>query len=202
MSLPFDREFISQVVIVTAVCAGAWFMLVQPKAVELARLERQMSANGETGALSTPDGIEALAGRVQQYNLRLGEIRRQNAVARDTSQLYGTIMNLAAARHVRVQAVQPSPPKDSSRQSPVRVARVTINVQGRFNEVSRFLDDMAQVDAFIRPTSLQMTPTEMDGEEAVSAHFGCDVLAFECDTVLGGPGEAPMIAGGTANGQP
>ncbi len=201
MNLPVDREFLSQVVIVTAVCAGAWFMLVQPKSAELARLEQQMSKGGEVSAFATPQGIETLAVKLESFNGGLDDIRRRNAVAEDTSALYGTIMSLAGRHSVRVQAVQPSPLKETSRQSPIKAARLTINVQGQFDDVARFLDDMAGVDAFIRPTALQLTPTDGAGEGAVNVHFGCDVLAFDSDSVLRGATKRAAATGGNANDQ-
>jgi hypothetical protein len=200
VNLPVDREFVAQAVIVAAVCAGAWIMLVQPKAQELARLERQIAETDHAGEALTPQGIEALAARITVSGQRLEEIRRHNAVAEDTSVLYGTIMGLATRRSVRVLAVQPSPLKETAKDSEIQAARLTINVQGRFDDVARFLDDMTGVDAFIRPMSLQVTPADEIGEGAVNVHFGCDVLAFNSDNVLKGAKAASAPTGG-ANGQ-
>ena len=198
MSMPVDREFMAQAIVVAGVCAGAWMMLVRPKAQELSRLEQQIAETAHSGGM-TPQGIEALAASIASSSQRMDEIRRQNAAAEDTSALYGAIMNLASQRSVRVLAVQPSPLKETSRQSAIMAARLTINVQGQFNDIARFLDDMARVDAFIRPMSLQMTPADDLGEGAVNVHFGCDVLAFNAEHML--KGKAADATGGNPNGQ-
>jgi Tfp pilus assembly protein PilO len=200
MSLPLDREFIAQVVIVTAVCAGAWLMLVQPRCHELAHLEQQMQESGQGSAFATPDGIEALAGKLQAFNVRLADIRRRNLAAEDTSGLYGTIMDLAAKRDVAVQSVQPSPLKELSKQSPIKATRVEVAVVGRFDQVARFMDDLAAIDAFIRPTSLQLMPVDGGGEDAVSARFGCEVLTFTVNEVLVNPAPVAVAAAASTNG--
>lgn len=192
-----DREFISQLVIVLAVCAGAWMMLVQPKTAELARLERQLAETAQTSALSSQEGIEALADRFASYRRQLDTIRRRNAVAEDASSLYATVMRLATDSQVRVQAMQPTPAREqvSGKPEPVKAARLEMTLSGSFENIAKFIDRVAEIDAFIRPSSLQLIPIDNPQERAVSARFACDVLAFDIDARLAGVGEQ-------ANAQP
>jgi hypothetical protein len=176
-------------------------MFVQPKSQELARLEQQIAAGSEVAGFATPQGVEALAARLEAYGERLESVRRCNGIAEDTSALYGTIMDLAGRHEIRVQSLQPSPLKQTDKNSPVKAARLTISVQGNFASVSRFLDDVAGIDAFIRPVSLQMTPADdARAEAAVNVHFGCDVLAFDTDNVLKRDAASPSaLAGGASH---
>lgn len=188
--MTIDREFISQVVIVLAVCAGAWMMLVQPKTSELARLERQLSESASTPALASQEGIEALATKFASFKQRLVTIRRRNAVAEDTSSLYATIMRMATEENVRVQALQPTPAKQAgAKPDAVRVARLEMTLAGAYDDVARLIDRVAAIDAFIRPSSLQLIPIDGQAEQAVSARFGCDVLAFTIEETLASVGE-------------
>ena len=193
--MSIDREFISQVVIVLAVCAGAWTMIVQPKATEVARLEAKMAESAGGAGLSSQEGIEALAGKVTEYKRRLEVIRRRNGEAEDTSALYATIMRLATESGVRVQAIQPTPAReDNGKPAAVRVARLEMTLSGPFPNIARFVDRMGEIDAFIRPAALQMIPIDGETQQAVSARYACDVLAFTIDAALAGVGE-------TTNGQ-
>ncbi len=186
-----DREFISQVVIVLAVCAGAWMMLVQPKTAEIARLEHQLAESSQTSSLSSQDGIEALAGKFATFGRQLETIRRRNAVAEDASSLYATVMRLASESQVRVQAMQPTPAREtaSGKAEAVKVAKLEMTLSGSFENIARFVDRVTQIDAFIRPSGLQLIPIDNPSERAVSARFSCDVLAFDIDAKLAGVGE-------------
>jgi Tfp pilus assembly protein PilO len=195
MNLAVDRDFIAQVVIVLAVCAGAWLMLVQPKTREVKRLEAELAAAEDASGMATQEGVESLVAKVDGFRMRLSEIRARSAVAEDTSSLYATIMRRAAEQQVRVQSLQPAPLKELGKNSPVRVARLAMTVEGRYDDVARFLDSVAEIYAFIRPASLQLIPVDGQQPDQVSARYGCDVLAFAVDSALAGIGE-------TRNAQP
>lgn len=189
--MSIDREFISQVMIVLAICAGAWMMLVQPKAGEMARLERQLAQAAHATADSPQDGLEAMAARFVASKKNLTEIQRRNIQAEDTSSLYATIMRLASETNVRVQALQPTPPRQSNgRQEAVRVARLEMTLSGPYENVARFLDRVGEIDAFVRPSALQVIPIDEPAAQKVSARYACDVLAFTLDETLASAGES------------
>ena len=190
MNLPIDREFVAQMVIVLAVCAGAWMMLVQPKQAELAHLQTQLAESGHASQLASEDGIQTLAAKCAAFKKRLQDVHRRNTVVDDTSSLYATIMRLANEHHVHVQAMQPTPPRDLGKQQAVRVARLEMTLSGPYEDVARFLDAVADIDAFIRPATLDLIPINDDQMRSVSARFGCEVLSFNIDTLLASGGEA------------
>lgn len=195
MNSIIDREIVAQAVIAVAVCAGAWLMLVQPRAQETDRLEAHLASSTASVDLATHESVEAMAARVRGFKARLDEVRARNLVAEDTSALYATIMRKAAELGVRVQSLQPAPLKEVAKNSPVRTARLEMTVEGHYDDVARFLDRVADINAFIRATSLQVTPVDRSEPGQVSARFGCDVLAFAIDGALAG-------VGGQINAQP
>ena len=189
--MSIDRDFMAQLLIVMAVCAGAWLMLVQPKAREMARLERQLAEAAKAAAGSPQDGLETLAARFASSKKNLVEIQRRNGQADDTSSLYATMMRLATETNVRVQALQPTPPRQSNgKPEPVRVARLEMTLSGPYENVARFLDRVGEIDAFVRPSALQLIPIDEPNSQKVSARFACDVLAFTVDGALAASGES------------
>ncbi len=193
--MTIDRDFLAQVVIVLAICAGAWLVVVQSRAAEVARLQGQLSEIGSTSALASQEGIEALAAKFATYKSRLQAIEQRNRVSVDTSSLYASIMRLATESQVTVHSLQPTQARDSgNRPQAVRASRLEITISGKFEDVSRFLDSVFEIDAHIRPTGLHLIPTDHGDKRIVSARFTCEILAFAVD-------EALASIGGANNGQ-
>lgn len=190
MNLPIDRDFVARLLIVLGVCAGAWLVFVQPRQRELSRLERQLVEATQSSSQTSQEGLEALANKFGAFRQRLQEVNRRNAVAQDTSSLYATIMRLAGNHQVRVQGMQPVPPRDTAVPQAVRAARLEMTLSGDYDNIARFIDAVAKIDAFIRPSSLEVIPLDDDRSRNVSARFGCEVLAFNVDSALASGGDA------------
>lgn len=183
MNLPIDREFIAQAVIVMAVCVGAWMFVAKPQAQELAKVEHEVAAAVASTAPLKPATIEAAAKRMDSSKRRLEEIEAFNQFADDSSKLYGMVMDLADIHGVQVQSLQPSAVKLAS-DAPFTMMEVDLIVEGQYESVAAFIDAINQIKAFIKPVSLQMTPTSAQGQPRVTAAFGCGVLSFTLGEAL------------------
>jgi len=195
MSVLLDREFIVQAVVILAVCLGAWMMAVQPKVRELARLEQTIAENSPAAGAINQQTVQDAAARMNTVRQRLTQIDAANRLASDSSKLYGLVMDLADTHGVQVQSLQPGAmQKKSPTETQVSVMRLDLTVEGSYENIAGFLEAVNDLDVFIRPNSLQVAPTRVNGKALVSATFGCDVLSFAMGDTLSGlmhPGATP-----------
>jgi Tfp pilus assembly protein PilO len=190
-----DRSFLSQAVIIIAVCIGAWMMLVKPQVDEIAILESQIA---DVAALPQGMGqqtIQDIAGRMSELHARVADIQQRNQFASDTSKVYGLLTDLAAQHHVHLQGLQPGAPSPGATKESITVGRIELTVDGSYDDVARFVDGINNLHAFIRLESLQLSPAVLAGKTGVIARLGFDVLKFEMADALKG-------LGGGANAQP
>lgn len=190
MNLPMNREFLAQVAIVLAVCVGGWMMLVKPKVDEVAKLERELAEHTTLASSSmNRQSIEAAAQRMGALKTRMAEITAFNQLAGDSSRFYGLVMDLADAHGVQVQSLQPGSVKQSTDEKQVAVTRINLSVQGAYENVASFLDGICNLNAFIRPQALQVSPARSSSSDLVDVTFSCDVLSFVIADSLAGLGE-------------
>lgn len=180
MNIAVPRQLVAQAIIVLAVCVGAWIIVVKPKAAELVQLEQTISES--TAALSSmsPETVENLQRKIASVQKRVAQVKLHNQLAEDSSRLYGLVMDLADEHGVQVQRLQPgSGLKKPNSESPFGSMKIDLTVEGRFSAIATFLEQITNLEAFIRPVSLQITPTTTaDGASIATAEFGCEVLSF------------------------
>jgi Tfp pilus assembly protein PilO len=133
--------------------------------------------------------IEAAAQRMGALKLRMADIATYNQLAGDSSRFYGLVMDLADAHGVQVQSLQPGSIKQSTDEKQVSVTRINLSVEGEYQQVASFLDGICNLNAFIRPQTLQISPTRSSSKDLVDVTFSCDVLSFVIADSLAGLGE-------------
>ena len=62
--------------------------------------------------------------------------------------------------------------------------RLNMTVQGTYESIAECFDAVCGLQAFIRPLSMQITPTREEGRTIVDADFGCDVMSFVLEDSL------------------
>jgi Tfp pilus assembly protein PilO len=198
MMLSVNRELLALAVIIAAACTGAWLMLVQPKARELAALRAQVASNHSHASepLAATASIEQCMTRMDSIRARLTEIRSRNVLAQDSSRLYGMIMDLAQAHDVLVRELTPSEDARSGKDAPFVSTRIEMTVEGPYASLAGFVAGIETLDVYMRPTSLTLTPMEDREKSRVSARFTCQAIRFRL------PPSLEAIGGLTANVQP
>jgi hypothetical protein len=87
-------------------------------------------------------------------------------------------MDLADKHSVQIKSMQPKPSAKTTIDTPFRMMRVDLAVEGDYQKVAAFLDDVHRIPAFTKPLSLTLSPTTIEDEHAVTASFSCGVLSF------------------------
>jgi Tfp pilus assembly protein PilO len=177
MNIP--RELAAQAVIVLAICIGAWIAIVKPRAAELVQLEQTIAESQTSLSAMSPETVENLQRKIASVQKRVAQINLHNQLADESSRLYGLVMDLADEHKVAVQRLQPGQElKKANSESQFASMKLDLTVEGRYESVAAFLEQITNLEAFIRPVSLQITPTTVDGTPTATAEFGCEVLSF------------------------
>lgn len=173
-----DRAMIVQFLIGLALTVGGWLFFVQPRLDELRQLE---TAIAESRARSSSLGTAAsdqLAQRARLLRAQVARIDRKNSIASDSGVLYARITSLAKQHDVLVQSLQPSTVPTASGETGVVVSRVDLAVRGGYEQVAAFIEALDGFGGYLRPSTLVITPVQIDGEAAVTVRLGCDALSF------------------------
>jgi len=183
VSLPIDREFITQTLIALGACLGGWMFFVQPKAEAInevqANIQKLRAQTASAGRLS----IEDIARQAPALRERSSEIEARGAFAEDTSQLYGRIMDLAKAHDVQVRNLRPGDRK-FGKDKKVTVTRIDMTAQGEYEQIAAFLDSLNGIGAYLRMTSVQIAPTKQVGGTGTVMQLGFEVLQFHLPKVV------------------
>jgi len=178
MNQTISRELLAHGLIIAAVCVGGWVMLVQPKANALAELESTIEASQAGDVPMTQAGIEQLTAQLEGAKQRLDVIRARNALAHDSTQLFGRIMQLANEHGVTIERLQPGTTRRKLPDDTGTAVRVDLTANGDYQDVARFLDGVVRMSAFVRPVSLSLQPSG-DVDQFVSARLVCEALSFK-----------------------
>lgn len=179
----FDRKLVVEMVVLVGVCIGAWMMVVQPKRAECRELEAKIAAAEENPVEHRGAVIEQMASHVDDVRVRVREIRQQSRFGRDVSQMYGLIMGLAKQHDVTVRRLDPSAQARNA-DALVEVGMFNMSVDGTYERVGNFLQGVEEIDGFVRPGSLSITPIGDDRNQLVSATFVCEALCFNLPAPL------------------
>lgn len=179
-----DRELIAHVVIALVACVGGWVVFVQPRTVELHRLESAAQQASALPHLTDHGSVERLADRIRHLRQQIGDIQVQNASTRDSSRMYALIMKCATDHGVRMDNLDPEGDRRESRkQRPYDTTKFQMQVEGSYEQVGAFLEAVDGIDGFIRPVALTLLPKDGDGR-FVKARFTCETIRFAVPPVL------------------
>jgi Tfp pilus assembly protein PilO len=177
MGLPVDREFITQSAIALGACLGGWMFFVQPKAEELHTLETSLRQLRSRPTVMSHDSFEQIAKLAPKLRERSNEIAARGAVAEDTSQLYGRIMNLAKEHDVQVKNLRPGDHK-AGKEKTVTVTRIDMTAEGEYERIAEFFEALDGIGAYLRTASVQIAPTKRAGGSYTVMQLGFEVLQF------------------------
>ena len=179
------RTILAHSAIAFAICVGTWMLCVKPK-VDSVRKDTQALDEMKGMATSALDQqiVADAANRMNDIRRRAAEIQAFNSVGSDTSRLYGLIMDLADAHGVRVQSLQPTAVKQSSDDAKVAITRIALSAQGEYDALGRFVEDVCELEAFVRPVSVDLTPSRMAGTTVVDVNLTCDFFKFTINPSL------------------
>jgi len=191
MNGPLDRQLIAQIVIIVAVCAGGWMTFVEPNIDELHRLEATIAEASSNPLPMGQESIEQMADQFAQVRDRFRRIEVRNEFAGDSTRIYGLIMDLAEEHGVTVQRLDPgSDRRSNDEEASVRFTTLDMTIEGGYEQVAVFLEAVEELDGFIRPLTLSITPREEDGRSFVEARFACQAVRFtlpqELTAMVGG----------------
>lgn len=179
MSLPIDREFVTQAVIALGACLGGWLVFVNPKAEELKEVEAAIAKHTAETASMDLSGIELVANLAPELRRRCDEIDRRNRTALDSSLLYGRFMEVATLNGIKVKNLRPTVERSSDKSAVMSVTRVDVTGEGTYEQIANFFDGLNNIGAYVRPISVQLTPTKRDSEESAVLQLGCEAVQFQ-----------------------
>ncbi len=178
MIVNLDRAMIVQFLIGLALTVGGWLFFVQPRLDELRRLETAIAESRARTSLLGTAASDQLAQQARLLRAQVAQIDRKNTIALDSAVLYARITSLAKQYDVLVQSLQPSSAPTASGETGVVVCRVDLTIRGGYEQVADFIEALDGFGGFLRPSTLAITPVQVDGEAAVTVRLGCDALSF------------------------
>lgn len=185
MRVTLDREFVIQAVIALAVCLIAWGMYIHPKTGQLRELNETIANRRSKASVLNAAAVERIAKQAPALRARGEEIWAKGQLAKDSSVLFGTVMALAEQHAVQVKNVRPGLERDVGKEAEVTVTRFDMTVEGEYHRIAEFLDGLASIDGYIRPTSVQLAPTKREGGQYAVMQLGFEVLRFALPKGLG-----------------
>lgn len=177
MSLPIDREFVTQAVVVLGACLGGWMVFVQPKAEELAKVEGVIATQVAQAATVDHATIELVANLAPKIRARCDEIDEQNRIATDSSLLYGRIMDVATREGIKIKNLRPTVDRAGA-QAEKSITRIDVTGEGDFEHIAAFFAGLNEIGTPIRAVSVQLTPTKREGESSAVLQLGCEAVRF------------------------
>lgn len=173
------RELLAQVIIVVAICAGGWFMFVQPRESEAKRLEEQIKSLG--GDVLSPENGPLAKTLTEVAGLRgqLATVQAASMVARDPSQTYDLITRLARDCQLKVRSVSPLSLGDADdREQKILAKRTEILVDGEYEALVRFVGAFTREAPASRIVLMTVSPLSNTTTPAVSAMITVDTFSF------------------------
>ena len=178
MSVPVDREFITQAIIVLGACLGSWVIFVQPKAEKLHQVEAVVEQGRVQAAARNHASIEKIANYAPKLRARCDEIELRSRLSRDSAVLYGQIMALATDAGVNVKNLQPRVERDVSG-ARMAVTQIDMTVEADFERIAAFLESLDTIGAYLRQSSLQITPAGRGDKPYAVVQVSCEALSFK-----------------------
>ena len=194
MNKYMDRQLVSQFVITLGVCVFGWIMIVQPMSNELADLNKKLAEAKSHPMQLDHASIETMADKMDSVRKQVMQVQSKNWFAADTSRRYSLIMNLASEHRVVVHRLDPGTAGKSKKENDnVLTARFDMSVEGKYENLSKFLDAINSIEGFVEPLALAISPKGYQNHELVDARITCQALAFSL------PDQLASMAGGQAS---
>ncbi len=179
MIIPMDRDFLVQGFIALGFCIGGWVMFVKPQVEDLSRLEAEIGTIKGTSTSVNNAGFERIASQAPRVRRRAQDIRTKGALAQDSSALYSHIRTLANDHDVQIENIRRGPEKENvDGATKFVVQRVDMKVEGEFEQIAIFLDSLKSIDTYLRPVSLQVSPTAGGNGSFTVMQFGFESVRF------------------------
>ncbi len=177
---------ISEGVIALALCAGAYFVLVDPVQSDLDALRAQQSVLPASPApmLPAPEAAAQLA----RVSASLGAIEARSAAVRNEGALFASLSQSAQEAGLTVESVQPvpmapraakpaaegqpAPPMDQSR-------GFTMTVHGRYDALARFVRNLPRSAGYAAVRSVRLAPDFVPGSINVRASIQTEHIAMD-----------------------
>lgn len=169
------RTFLAQFAIVLSVSLGGWMMFVEPplrRTIEAeATLAHHQAQFGESGRIP----IEQIANRLDSMRRRIAEVEELSRFGRDSSEVYGEVLELAAMHDIRVQNMNPGTLEGQPNH---RLARriIDLSIEGSYEKVAMFLRQIEQLPGHARIMNAAMVPRGASNEE-VEARVSCELIS-------------------------
>ena len=184
MSVLFDREMIAQVIIILSVCVGGWWVLVNPVAQEVQALESEISQiQLEAQASASGGPVQTAADELLNVNRRFADALKRNEVAKDSSGLYSLIKDLAVDQSVTLHLLQPDGGRADADLGTTTV-QVRLLLEGRYEDLARFLDALESYPAFLRVKHLKMETRIAGDSLSIASTVIVEALSFTYGSAL------------------
>ncbi len=184
MNLPIGREFFAQIFIILGICVGGWMVLVEPSKARLHELEQIIAEHHAQSAALNHSIVEKIAVQAPVLRALCREVESRSRLAQDSSGLYGLVMDLAKAHQLQVQNLSPRLDSGGTAARTVHRARTDVTMEGEYEQLAGFLQALDELDAYIRPTSLSLSPTGREGRPRVAVQLGFEAFGFDLPPVL------------------
>lgn len=179
MTGAFNRETIVHVVIAIAVCVGGWVMVVDPMIAEVKELEATVA---EVSGQINPDeqsNLTRIVNQLKSFHSRIEQVVSFNRLSKNPPQFYEAVMALAQKHDVVVDRLVANSVEQGDQSTAVdQVTTCKITVEGSYGQVGHFLRGMDELDGFVRPVALSVTPVDDVEAGRVRANFDCELVCF------------------------
>lgn len=184
MNGTWNRELLAIVVTVLAVCIGGWALLVEPMATKLSRLEATITEAEAKGPQFTESIVKTMADQLQGVRGRMTRIAARNGLAADSARLYTTIKAMAADRNVTLRSHNLGDIRFINADDSEAAMPLNVEVSGRYVDVATFVQDVLELDGFIRLDTISLSPITQNEESVISAVIALETLSFAIPDVL------------------
>lgn len=182
-----DREFLLQALIALVVTAGAWMMLVEPKAREIQTIEASLAAHQSDDARVVMPMAE-LAQASSTLRERVATLAEHNQMSPSSAGMYEEIGRLARHHDMVVQTIRPGALSEREAKgrdkSEMKTAVVDLSVVGTYENAAAFLESMTTIGGFVRPVSLVIAPESNQTEKRVTVRYVCEIVQFDVPEAL------------------
>ena len=185
MKVPTDRDLLMQAFIALGFCIGGWMIFVKPQVEELNRLEAEIAMIDSQSSSVSSAVFERIAAQAPRVNRRAQDIQTKGALAQDSAGLYSQIRTLATDHDVQIKNVRRGPERESVAGATTYVVqRVDMKVEGEYEQIARFLDSLKSINTYLRPVSLQVSPTTGGNGSFTVMQFGFESVRFNLPPAL------------------
>ena len=185
MRVPADRDFIIQAFIALGFCIGGWIIFVKPQVQSMSRLEAEI-AQIESQSVRVSNAVfEKIAAQAPRLRRRAQDIRAKGALAKDSAALYSQIRTIATEHDVQIKNVRQGLDHEHVVGGTTFVVqRVDMKVEGEFERIARFLEALNSIETYLRPVSLQVSPTTGGNGSYTVMQFGFESVRFNLPVAL------------------